>query len=499
MRLLGMIHAQLGKLDSAARLMKGAVECSPESAEGHNNLGMVLHALKRDDQAIVCYETAIAIRPRYAIALNNLGVMLAALERHEEAIARYQEALAAEPDYAEALNNLGAALHKVGRDKEAVEQFRAALAVRTEFPEAEINLGHTLAALGRTRAAIACYQTALRQQPENAQLHVNLADVLFKKQRHNGAILHYKRAWTIQSDLADAHAGCGGVHQEIGRINEARRCFERAIAINPRHPGYYLSLARSTQLSPADPNLARMLGLMDDLALLSDADKINLHFALGKALADIGRHQRSFEHLMAGNALKRSSLSYDEADEIAPLDRARQVFTVELMQCRLERGAPSSIPIFIVSMPRSGSTLVEQILASHPKVFGAGELNTFHEATRATGLHARAMSFPDSVPDWTDEQMRAIANYYSHHVNALASSTQHRHPVERITDKMPSNFRYVGLINLALPYARIIHTHRDPIDTCLSCFSLVFDKMNFNCDLGELERRYNAYARLMQH
>lgn len=498
LQLLGVVQAQRGELEAAVGLLRRGLAHNPAAAEGHNNLGMVLHTLKRSDEAIASYEAAIALKPGYAIALNNLGVEVAALGRNEQAIAHYQQALAIEPRYAEALNNLGAALYVTGRGEQAVEQLRAALAVRPEFIDAEINLGHALAGIGRNAAAIKHYGAALDRTPGDAILHVCFADALLKEQRHEVAMLHYSRALAIQPDLADAHASYGRALQEVGRIDEAQLSFRRAIAIDPRRPGYYLSLVRSTDMLPGDI-LAQLLVLSEDMESFNDDEKVSLHFALGKALADIGRPDRAFEHLLAGNALKRSFISYNEADEIGSVARTRRVFTTALMQRRRGQGVSSSLPIFIVGMPRSGSTLVEQILASHPSVLGAGEHDAFFEAIRATGLQTRNRPFPDSVPAWTDQQLHTIGDNYLRQVHALAADAQRTPPIRRITDKMLSNFRYVGLIHLVLSNARIIHTRRDPIDTCLSCFSLLFEKLAFAYDLGELGRRYSAYARLMQH
>ena len=176
------------------------------------------------------------------------------------------------------------------------------------------------------------------------------------------------------------------------------------------------------------------------------------------------------------------------------LDRIRAVFTAELMHQKRDLGDPSMIPVFIVGMPRSGTTLVEQILASHPKVFGAGELSEFSKAVTSLGMPNGALSFPETVPGLSAEQLRQLGTSYLDAIEAAAPGA------ERITDKMPANFRFVGLIHLALPNARIIHMRRDPVDTCLSCFSLLFvGDLPYCYDLGELGRYYRAYQTLMEH
>ena len=516
---LAVMHAQQGRLDHAVQLLHRALDRGPDIAELHNNLGMTLYSLQRTDEAVACYQKALALRPRYALAHNNLGVALAALGRHDEAIACYQEAMAIQTGYVEALNNLGTSLHAVDRSVEAVKRFGEALALRPDFIEARINLGHALSALGRAEEAIPCYEAALKVQPGKAITHVNLAGALLDAGRHAEAAEHYETAIALRPDLAAAHAGLGGVLLEIGRIDEARHCYERASAFEPQHPSHLLGLTRSIRLTSEDPFLGRILDMGKSIDSLEGGDRIDAHFALGKALADIGEHQQSFAHLVAGNSLRRRVVSYDEAGVLRQLERNAEVFTAELVRCRQNVGVPSALPIFIVGMPRSGSTLVEQMLASHGQVLGAGEVPAFADALRASGLQTPARPFPDSVPDWTADQLRHAAEEYLRRLELARSSSvtsagstsskrapadqlplsASRHGVERITDKMLANFRYVGLIHLMLPNARIIHTRRDPVDTCLSCFSIQFAKVPYSFDLGEMGRFYKAYADLMEH
>ena len=242
-----------------------------------------------------------------------------------------------------------------------------------------------------------------------------------------------------------------------------------------------------------------MLALAEEAASFDATDKMDLHFALGQALQDIGQHQQAFEHLIAANALKRRSVNYNEADSLGRLKSIRTVFTPQLMRTKEGNGDRSAAPIFIVGMPRSGSTLVEQILASHPRVFGAGETEAFVDAAREVGLFTPGMPFPASAPRWSGQQVSELARRYLRRLDALAADGHPDKPVQCITDKMLTNFRFIGLIRWALPNARIIHTHRDPIDTCLSCFSIQFKSQPFTYDLAELGRRYRAYTRLMEH
>ena len=222
---------------------------------------------------------------------------------------------------------------------------------------------------------------------------------------------------------------------------------------------------------------------------------MQLDFALGKAYADLKDHARSFKHLLAGNAAKRATIAYDEHAAFALFDRIEATFTRELIDDKIGGGDPSAMPIFVIGMPRSGTTLVEQIIASHPAVHGAGELQTFNEVVLAVrGPDGNALPYPDFVPALDAPALQRIGAAYVAEVRKLAPSS------ERVTDKMPSNYYFAGLISLALPNAKIIHTIRDPVDTCISCFSKLFSaEQNHTYDLGELGRYYRRYEQLMAH
>jgi hypothetical protein len=235
--------------------------------------------------------------------------------------------------------------------------------------------------------------------------------------------------------------------------------------------------------------------LAEDSASLSVGDKIELHFALGKAYEDLGRHAEAFRQWLDGNALKRRHITYNEAITLAILDDARSVFTPELIRTSQISGQSSSVPVFIIGMPRSGTTLVEQILASHPQVVGGGELKHFSRAVESIrGRLGGPTTLPDLMSNMTSEDFHDLGTRYLVEIERLARGAMH------ITDKLPNNFIYAGLMHLALPNAPIIHTVRDPIDTCISCFSKLFaDEQNYTYDLTELGRYYRHYQALMEH
>ncbi len=246
---------------------------------------------------------------------------------------------------------------------------------------------------------------------------------------------------------------------------------------------------------PGDAELAALEALAANPGHLPSSKMRHIHFALGKALEDVGEFDRAFEQWLKANALIRQDIDYDEAVDEQFFHQIAERFDSELFDRFQTAGDPSPVPIFILGMPRSGSTLAEQILASHPLVFGAGELPSLHIVANSTlGPDNRPAPFPACVSTFGVHDFRQLGRAYLETLPALPDGKS------RITDKAPTNFVYVGLIRLILPDAKIIHTMRDPIDTCLSCFSKYFTTaIKFSCDLGELGRFYRRYTELMAH
>ena len=525
----GLLRAQQSRLGEALGLLELALAQSPDSAEVLNHAGSVLHAMKRHREALTCfekslsidpdsaethynhgtalqalgshraaigsYERALAIEPDIPAARYNLGVAFQALNRHDEAIREFEKALALEPDYARAHAARGIALQQLGRCEEAVAHYERALAIGPDDADTRNNLGLALQALDRHREAIAQHERALAIRPGFSAAHNNLGTALQALNRHDEAIGQYRKAVAGVPRQAVRYANLGLALQEIGRLDEACREFEKAIELAPRTGRFYRNLADCKRFSAGDPQLAAMVELAQGRQSLPEEGRRQLLFALAKAFADFGEHERAFGWLLEGNALKRQQIGYDEAKVLGEFARIQAVFDQDLMNHSRDRGDPSSVPIFILGMPRSGTTLVEQILASHSAVHGAGELLDFErEVARLSEAHGSPAIFPELVPSLSGEQLRQLGARYVQRVRSAAPAAGH------ITDKMPLNFFFVGLIHLALPNARIIHTRRDPVDTCLSCFATLFTgEHRVAYELGELGRYYRAYDRLMRH
>jgi tetratricopeptide (TPR) repeat protein len=492
---LGLVQASLGRPEAALGSYDRALALKPDHADALIRRGNALRDLRRAAEALESYDRALAFRPDYVWALNNRGLVLMDLRRPADALASYDRALALKPDYAEVLNNRGNALRDLDRLAEALASYDRALAVRPDFALALNNRGVALRDLNRPAEALADHDRALGLEPDYAEAHNNRASALKDLDRPAEALASYDRALALKPDYAAASDNKGILLTELGRFEEASSAIEWAIALAPARVRSYYNLTQCKRLAPDDPHFSAMEDLARDLPSLAVDEQIDLHFALGKALSDVGDHAESFRRLLGGNTLKRKRTVYDEAATLDVFERTRAVFSEQLMRSAEGLGEPSAVPLFIVGMPRSGTTLVEQILASHPAVFAAGETDEFARALieleRDVGGAPR---FPEAVLRMSGQQFRQLGSNYIRRLTTVAPAAR------RITNKTPENFRFIGLIRLALPNARIIHARRDPMDTCLSCFSKLFaGNLPYTYDLAELGRYYRAYEALMAH
>ncbi len=365
-------------------------------------------------------------------------------------------------------------------------------------PQDSLALAQQHLRAGKLDAATKLGRSVLRQQPEWAPAFALLSDIAFQSEDITGTISLLRRAIAIDPSNARYHRNLASIYRFSGQLDDARREFEIALALNSRDPDLYYELSLLKKFTPSDPLVPAMEGLLRTGVGLPYMLQVRLRYALAKAYDDMGRVDDSFRHLSQGNALRRSQVNpnaWDEGRSVEVFDLTRTTFDRALIEARAGAGHRSDLPIFIVGMPRSGTTLVEQILSSHPSVFGAGELMDLAKQVEALRASAdRTLRFPECVPSLSDRELQAFGRTY------LAGLRRRARNAIRITDKALGQVFYLGLIHLALPDARIIYVRRNPIDCCLSCYSTLFTE-GWECtyDLGELGRFYARYASLMQY
>jgi tetratricopeptide (TPR) repeat protein len=503
----GNVHGVLGNWKDALAAYERALAVQPGHVDAIAGRGRALWSLGRLDEALESYDAALRLEPERAHTHYDRAVALLALGRPAEALEAIDKTLklirgacpsgagpaqAGGLDEAEVLNSQGAALRALGRASQALVSLDRALALKPNLAEAQHSRGAVLRALNRPTEALACFERLLALDPSRADAHYNRGVVLSDLNCPTQALASYDQALKLDPTFADAHNGRGVLLTELGRLEDAGLALERAIELSPSNAHYYFNLTQSKRMPRGDARLAAMQRLARGAAALDDEGRINLDFALAKAFADIGDVKQAFRHLSQGNALKRSLTPYDEAATLEAFKRMKAAFPAEVMHADPGGGDPSRLPIFIVGMPRSGTTLCEQILASHPQIFGAGESDAFTHALN--GLGGLSLGAPEALSRLSSERLRQLGAGYVRRLAEMAPAAL------RITNKAPGNFGIVGLIHLALPSARIIHMRRDPVATCFSCFETLFAAvMPYAFDLAELGRYYRGYAALMDH
>ncbi len=343
-----------------------------------------------------------------AVALHQAG-------RLAEAEKIYRKIIAIRPDHCDSLHLLGVVFLQRGNYADAVRQIDLALKRNPNNSTALTNRGIALKELRQFEAALASHDRALALQPNFAEAYLNRGNVLHEQKRFAEAKASYDRALNLRPDYAEALSNRGNLLKELGQLAEAQANYLEALQLSPNVGGIYVNLADLKTFRAGDPHLAAMESLSAKKQGISMIDRMHLDFALGKAYADLKDYQRSFSHLRAGNAAKRATISYDERAALSFFDRIETVFTRELIAAKSGAGEASPMPIFVLGMARSGTTLVEQIIASHPAVHGAGESQVLEELVATVhGPGGNVIPFPEFVPGLDTSALRQFADSLRH-------------------------------------------------------------------------------------
>jgi len=482
-RNLGSALLQAGDAAAIDSLRK-AIELRPDFASAVTQLARALAAAGRGAEAIPHFERLLATNPS-AELLNEYGTLLAGLGRYELCVRCYRDALSRAPADARLHANLGHGLHCLGEFRAAIEHCRRAIDLEPRLPEAHLHLGNSLLALNLLDEADGAYRAGLKIAPENAALHTAQAMAERALGRLAEAEASTRRSLALRPGAADTLALLGSLAIDHGRFEEAEELLRQALAVDPELPEALTSLMAVRKMHSADAPwrdaaervLARGLPV---------AHAINLHHSLGKYYDDVDDRAAAFEHHRKGNELaRRSRGGYDRAEMAQRVTRALAAFDRQALAALRSAGIASELPVFVVGMPRSGTSLTEQILASHPQVHGAGELLYWIFAADAERM---------AIPMQRAATITGLGRAY---LEGLATQAG---DAARAIDKLPVNFANIGLIHAALPGARFIHLLRSPLDTCLSIYFQGFSAAHpYATDFGDLAHYYHEYRRLMAH
>ncbi|MBL26572.1 MAG: hypothetical protein CMM50_03340 [Rhodospirillaceae bacterium] len=489
LHLLGVLLHQQGRHDEALAPLARAAKAQGAGAAVLNNLGEVQRALGAIDDAAASYRRALEKDPRMVSAMSNLGLVLQMQGRAEESAGLLQRAVRLRPDYAPAHYNLGNVLHEQGRPDEAMAAYRRALQLSPANASIHVNLGLVLDDLDRPVEAETSFRSALRHDPRNAEALVNLASFLRDRGRLDEALSACRQCLAYWPERSEAVAEEAAVLDLLGRPREAAERLAPLVASGKATSSAIAAFAAaSRQLDRRADAITSIEAAIETRPMAAEERSVVL-FELGRLLDEEDRFDEAFQRIEEANRLHPQSFDVERhRDET---QRLKTVFG----GAHVIAGARSTLPVFIVGMPRSGTSLVEQILAAHPEVHGAGELEDINRII--DGLPALAgtgATYPDCVTDLDRTTVDALASGH------LASLQARAPDKSRIVDKLPGNFRNLGLIAMLFPGAQVIHCRRDPLDTCLSCYFQRFSGSHpYAYDLGNLGHYYRDYCDLMAH
>ncbi len=492
---LGIVYFEQKDYERAAGVYEQALALQPDFAEAHNNLGNAFRALERPKEAIACYQRAVTLREAYPEAYNNMAAALRDAEDFESAEHAYRKAIGMRPSYIDAINNLSILLLHKDRTDEALRILGDALKLDEKHVTTLLNVAKVQLKRGAYGVAEQAARVALGLDAERAEIHCLLGQIYHDLDRHDQALAFVAEAIRLDPEAADLRSFHAVILKSVGRLDEAREELKTALQLNPNLYGAYSNLNDLETFKADDALLAQMKAIIAEAENPRSERYMPVYFALGKALEDAGDYPAALAHYAIGAKMRRAQLKYDEAETFDFFDQVKAAFSRETFVNPPWPGNPAKEPVFIVGMPRSGSTLVEQIISAHPRAFGAGEIKVLHRSLGA--LRDRLPSipkYPAMVSALEPVHFTQIADAYLDEVRRDAGGA------ERITDKLLTNFFFVGLIHILFPNARIIHTRRNPVDTCLSAYTKLFkDDMPHSYDFGELGRYYRGYEDLMRH
>jgi tetratricopeptide (TPR) repeat protein len=461
-------HHQAGRLQAAEQIYRQVLAVQPNHADAIHLLGVIASQAGKHEVAVEYIGRAITLNGSAAVFHNNLGLAYSALGRIPLAITCYRRALQLKPGYAEAHNNLGVALRDQGRLEEAVACCRRALELKPDYVDAHNNLGTAFKEQGKLDEAVACWQRILEMKPGYAGAHYNL----------------------------------GIVREEMGDFQGAEESFRAALRHNSRFAPAHRSLAKVLGGKLPEQDLAVQRRLLEqgpasgEPGALTDAHRLLLHFGLAQVLDARGEYAEAAEHLARGNSLqladwRRRGQEYDPQAHESFVTRMTMVCTPDFFQRVCGFGLESELPVFVVGLPRSGTTLIEQILASHSQVFGAGEISLLPDTVAALGGEGA-----DPVEGLRQLDCQTAGRLAARHLERLRGLSP---AALRIVDKMPSNYLDLGLLAAIFPRAKLIHCRRDLRDAAVSCWMTHFQEVRWANDERHIASRFHQYQRILEH
>ena len=495
-----------GEIKEARKIYLNILEYSPSNKEAKIRLKSIenedaaqlsqdqldyviqLYSSGQMDKALLSIKELIQDFPNIPLLHNISGACYCAIGEIDSSIISFNKAIELKPDYDEAYFNLGVAFHQTGQLGEAINCYERAISIKHAYPTAHNNLGLIALSQGQLDNALKSFEWAVAYGPEYAEAHNSLGAALQELKQFEKAKVSFKKAVALNPQYAQGLHNLAILCEIINLPDEASEYYEKALAVEPNYAEAYRNQSRTKKYKKNDPQIAQMQSIYSN-DNLSISDKVHINFALAKVNEDLGNQKDFFKHLDEGSRLRKKQLNYNinETEEFhSSLIRLFSEDQPKIKQLSLD---PLDIrPIFIVGMPRSGTSLVEQIISSHHSVHGAGELNNFKNVVTPS-LKNYIGNITNTIIE--DDLLSIRKNYIKSLMDLNVSE-------KIITDKMPVNFRMIGLILTAIPEAKIIHLTRNPKATCWSNYKHYFANENgFTFDQEDLARFFILYQELM--
>ena len=481
---LGVAHHKIGNLSKAILAYKKAQKIEPNNPIIYNNIGLTLLAQKELDMAISAFEKAIELKNSFAEAVNNLGFVLNLQFKHCEAVAFLEKAISIKPSYAEPYKNLGNAFLNLRRFKEAITALEKAIQINKNDDASFVILGTINKEIMQYEEAIRNFDKALRINPKSAEALNNKGIALRLKGNFNAALDCYSRAITLKPNYAEAYNNLGNLHVAMGDFKKSKKFYQNAIQANPTFASAHYNLSKIKAYNKDDDDLKKMLKIFEKSNPKSE-DYHDICFALAKAYEDINSFKKSFTFLKKANSAKKNLMRYNIEADFLNFEKIKD--TAKLLKGQSFKPTDTNMilkPIFIVGMPRSGTTLVEQIISCHSCTEGGGELPFVDK-------YGSSLSMGKTYP--TNEKLDNFRSTYLEELVALSKEKKY------ITDKMPQNFLYLALIFSTIPEAYVVHVHRSPGAVCWSNFRHNFSQygLGYSYDLEDIVKYYKLYFDLM--
>ena len=491
LNLLGMLLVNSQRPQEAIKFISRALDIDSSNPQSHANIGLAWKDTGNSEKAARHFQRALELNPANPDTCNNLGNVLRSLDRPAEAIRIYERALKMHPTFAECWSNLAAALNEAGKHDRALEAAGRALQLNPELAQAHNNRGDIYLAMALYDKAVAEYRKAVELSPKYVAALINMARTQRDMDQPEEAAATLALALELEPKNPEALLVQGVLNEQVGDRRAAAQSFGQAIDLLPEMTvaHYYLAQIKGRKGTDEEFEAMRRLESRDDL---TPKARMYLQFGLFRACDQRGMYDEAFAHLEAGNSIKAARVPYDDEDTaryIAEILASAEAVIGDLGD---RPGFEDGRPVFVLGMPRSGTTLTEQILASHSKVAGAGELSYAYDTAHSIRkmVHEK---FPDNLKLLSPEQFVDLGQRY------LCSHSATNLEARYVVDKTPLNFQYIGMLALALPGARFVHCHRDPVANCFSIHRMPFDdKQAYAHSLEALGKYYSRYWQLMQ-